>query len=317
MTAQLTPELDVLDIDATTRTTVVRPGMCGPGSLFVGQIGDWTWDTVSALCDTNVYTARDSGGAPTYLAFHYFHVRASTNFHVRGLTFGDVLRVDSRVFGFGSESVLTLHEIRRDRPSRRTNPSRRIDPDEFYAHPDPECLYAQNFNRWVARGASGGNSDLRSSSPVDFRHGHLPSLPAEYSPRRAYDDLRSLRTAPPPSDERSRLTVDYPIDVTRDLNGVGLLYFAAYFSIVDWALLRLWRHRGGTDAGFLDRVVLDQRLCYLGNADAGTVLRVELAHRRGGELAEADETVRAVLTDRDTGRPIAVAVQQVRTGVAA
>ena len=87
----LTPELELLGPDATTRTTVVRPGMCGPGSLFVGQVGDWTWDTVSALCDTNVYTARDADGMPTYLAFHYIHLRGGADLHVRGMTFGDVL----------------------------------------------------------------------------------------------------------------------------------------------------------------------------------------------------------------------------------
>ncbi|MGW4463800.1 LnmK family bifunctional acyltransferase/decarboxylase [Micromonospora sp. NPDC004704] len=304
----LTPELELLGPDATTRTTVVRPGMCGPGSLFVGQIGDWTWDTVSAVSGTNVYTARDAGGAPTYLAFHYFHLRGGADLHVRGMTFGDVLRVDSRAFAFGSESVLTLHEIRRG-----DVPARKIDPDEFYAHPDPACLYAQNFNRWVVRGPSGGNGDLRSASPPGFRHDHLPALPARYSPRRAYGDLRDLYAAPEPVDGIDRLVLDYPVDPSRDLNGVGLLYFAAYFSIVDWAVLRLWRHRGGTDAGFLRRVVLDQRLSYLGNADAGAVLRARVSRQSGGDVPGADETVRVVLTDRDTGRPIAVALQQVRT----
>ncbi|MBW4720358.1 LnmK family bifunctional acyltransferase/decarboxylase [Saccharothrix obliqua] len=312
MSTPLTPELVRTGPDATTRTTVVRPGMCGPGSLFVGRIGDWTWDTVSAVCDTNAYTARDSRGAPTYLAFHYFHVRGSESTHVRGLTFGDLLRVDSRVFGFGSESVLTLHRIRRG-----TGAPAGVEPDEFFAFDDPDCLYAQNFNRWVVRGASGGNEDLRSASPVDFRHAHLPTLPGEHSPRRAHAELRALLTAEPPADERSRLTLDYPVDVSRDLNGVGLLYFAAYFSIVDWALVRLWRHRGGSDAGFLGRVVLDQRIAYLGNADAGAVLRVRVTREAGGDVPGADETVRAVVVDRDTGRPIAVAVQQVKTGGAA
>ncbi|CCH31895.1 LnmK family bifunctional acyltransferase/decarboxylase [Actinosynnema sp. NPDC047251] len=312
MTAQLTPELVATGPDATTRTTVIRPGMCGSGSLFVGQIGDWTWDTVSTVCGTNAYTARDGRGAPTYLAFHYFHVRGSESLHVRGLTFGDLLRVDSRVFGFGSESVLTLHRIRRG-----TGAPEHVDPAAFFAFDEPDCLYAQNFNRWVVRGASGGNEDLRSASPVDFRHEHLSALPPEHSPRRAHARLRALMTAEPPADERSRLVVDYPIDVSRDLNGVGLLYFAAYFSIVDWALVRLWRYRGGSDAGFLGRVVLDQRIAYLGNADAGAVLRVRLSREPGGDVPGADETVRAVLADRDTGRPIAVAEQQVKTGVVA
>ncbi|WP_435122048.1 LnmK family bifunctional acyltransferase/decarboxylase [Micromonospora tulbaghiae] len=304
----LTPELELLGPDATTRTTVVRPGMCGPGSLFVGQVGDWTWDTVSALCDTNVYTARDADGMPTYLAFHYIHLRGGADLHVRGMTFGDVLRVDSRSFASGSESVLTLHEIRRgDRPGRV------VDPDEFYAHPDPACLYAQNFNRWVVRGPSGGNGDLRSASPPGFRHAHLPVLPARHSPRRAYAQLRALGAEPDPSDPLDRLALDYPVDPSRDLNGVGLLYFASYFSIVDWASLRLWRHRGGTDAGFLRRIVLDQRMSYLGNADVGAVLRVRVSRRPGADVTGADETVRVVLADRDTGRPLAVALAQTRT----
>ncbi|MER7165758.1 LnmK family bifunctional acyltransferase/decarboxylase [Micromonospora sp. NPDC000207] len=305
----LAPGLVVTGSDGTTRTELVRPGMCGPGSLFVGQVGDWTWDTVSAVTDTNVYTARDVGGAPTYLAFHYLEVRGGPGLTVRGLTFGDVLRVDSRAFGFGSESVLTLHEIRRT--PRRAG---RIDPDRFHAYEDPDCLYARTFNRWVVRGASGGNGDLCSASPVGFRHDHLPTLPTTHSPRRAYARLRDLASAVPPADDRSRLVVDYPVDPSRDLNGVGLLYFAAYFSIVDWAVLRLWRHRGGSDAGFLRRTVLDQRMSYLGNADAGTVLRVSVTHHGGGDVPGADESIRAVLTDRDTGRPIAVAEQQATTG---
>lgn len=297
----LTPELRMLGPDATTRTTVVRPGMCGPGSLFVGQVGDWTWDAVSAACGINAYTARDERGAPTYLAFHYIHLRGGAGLRIRDLTFGDELRVDSRVFGFGSESVLTLHEIRRG-----GHRGRRVDPDGFFAYDDPRCLYAQNFNRWVVRGSSGGNDTLHSASPAGFRHDHLPVLDPRYSPRRAHAGLR----APTPGDEHADLTVDYPIEPARDLNGVGLLYFAAYFSIVDWALVRLWRHRGGTDAGFLARTVHDQRIAYLGNADVGAVLRVRLTRCPGGTVPGADETVRAVLTERGSGRAIAVAEQQ-------
>ena len=36
------------ETEAVTRTEVVRPAMCGHNALFVGQIGDWTWDTVAA-----------------------------------------------------------------------------------------------------------------------------------------------------------------------------------------------------------------------------------------------------------------------------
>ncbi|OLR94820.1 LnmK family bifunctional acyltransferase/decarboxylase [Actinokineospora bangkokensis] len=308
MSAPTAAGLALTGPDSTTRTEVVKPGMCGPGSLFVGEVGDWTWDTVSAVCRTDAYTARDALGAPTYLAFHYFHVRGAGSLNLRDLTFGARLRVDSRVFGFGSESVLTLHEV------RAGGPPRVLDPDAFHAFADPDCLYASTFNRWVVRGASGGNGDLRSASPAGFEHEHLPLLPAEHSPRRAHAALRALVPGFDGPAGADALDLDYPVEAARDLNGVGLLYFAAYFAIVDWGLVRLWRHRGGTDAGFLRRVVLDQRVAYLGNVDAGSVLRVRVRREPGGTVAGADETVSALLTERGTGRPIAVARQQVDTG---
>ena len=37
-----TPE--VRGTDTLTRREIVRPGMCGHNSLFVGQVGDWTFE---------------------------------------------------------------------------------------------------------------------------------------------------------------------------------------------------------------------------------------------------------------------------------
>src|SRR5437588_4159289 len=101
------------ETEAVTRTEVVRPAMCGHNALFVGQIGDWTWDAVSALCGTDVLRARNRAGTPTYLSFYYYRIRGSRRFHLRTPTFGDTLHVASRLFDFGSEAVLTLHRIAR------------------------------------------------------------------------------------------------------------------------------------------------------------------------------------------------------------
>lgn len=297
-----------IDDSTVTRTEVVKPGMCGPSSLFMGEVGDWTWDTVSALCGTNAFDARNAAGDPTYLSFYYFHVRGSRDLHVNALTFGDELAVTSRLFGFGSESVLALHRI--GRGGGRTG---ELDPDRFYAFDDPGCIYVETFNRWISRGAPGSNEGLVKSSPVDFRHEHLPTLPGAYSPRKVYGHARSTGTflARKPDDPVT-FTADYPVEPSRDLNGVGLLYFASYFAIVDWVLLRFWRHRGLAVADFLRRVVLDQRLCYLGNANADSVLRLRLecwpAPDGEGE-GEDEEIVNLVMEDR--GRVIAVSTLRV------
>lgn len=310
---------EVCGADVVTRQEVVRPGMCGHNSLFVGQVGDWTWDAVSALCGVDALRATDPTGAPTYLSFYYYRIHGSRRMHLRTPTFGDRLRITSRLFDFGSESVLTLHRISRagTAPPGATGGTVTdaadgdFDVDEFYRFAGEDHLYVENFNRWITRGRERSNENLVRSSPIGFRHRHLPKLPDRYSPRLVCHRARTRLTFL--DEDAYRLdgpewTVDYQIDVSRDLNGVGLLYFASYFAIVDWALLRLWRRLGRTDADFLARVLLDQQMCCLGNADGGRMLTAAL--RRWRPVAGGDtEAIDIVLRERDSGRILAVCTQ--------
>lgn len=108
------------------------------------------------------------------------------------------------------------------------------------------------------------------------------------------------------------MTIEHPVDVVRDVNGVGLLYFASYFSMVDEALLALWRKQGGTDAAFLDRTVADQQICYLGNADVDAVLTLSTSSwRRTDDPGE--EVTDVLIRDRDTDRVIAVSTTRTLT----
>lgn len=313
-----------LDTTASfTRTELVRPAMCGHNSLLVGQIGDWTWDAVSAACGTDVLRARDRTGVPTYLSFYYYRIRGGRGFHLRTPTFGDELAVQSRVFGFGSESVLTLHRIGRTEGGADGAGYRPlaggavpIDPDQFYAATDDGHLYVETFNRWIARSRDGSNEELVRSSPVGFQYAHLPRLPDRYSPRLPCQRARSeltFRRNPGVGPVPPELALTYEVDPSRDLNGVGLLYFASYFSIVDWALLRLWRELGRTDHSFLERVVVDQQLCYLGNADAGGVIAIS-ARRWLPATAGDPEVVDIVLRERGSRRLLAVCTLSILSG---
>lgn len=301
------PGLERLDESTVARTERVTPGMCGPNSLFAGSLGDWTWDAVSAVCGIDVYDARDRDGRPAYLSFSYFRIRAGHALHPLGLRFGDRLEVVSRVFGQGSESVLTLHRVRRP---DGTAP-RSIEPAAFYTGNDPASLYVENFNRWISRSRAHSNRGLTRASPPGFRHRHLPTVPRAHSPRLAYAHARehgTLLDADPAGRTAvvAGFTVDYPVEASRDLNGVGLLYFATYFSILDWALLRLWRRLGRPGRDFLHRVLLDQRLCYLGNAEADATIRVSLTLWRA-DADPGDELVEATLHDTAEGTLLAVA----------
>jgi len=298
------------DVQASSvyRTATITPAMSGSNSLFMGQIGDWTWEAVSAISGTNVLTARNATGAPTYLAFYYFHIKASASMHLGSLSFGDHIDVTSTLFNFGSESILTLHKIRT--ASAGEPDFAPIDCADFYENPEDQCIYVENFNRWVARSREHSNEDLVKSSPAEFRYMHLPVLPEAYSPRHVYNYARSHHTfldnsALGYSLANDEFYIEYPIDITRDINAVGLVYFAAYFAIVDWAVLQLWRHLRRPDESFLKRIILDQKLCYLGNADIHAVLgiRVQLwKHPRDPHK----EIFNVVIQDRASVRVIAV-----------
>jgi probable biosynthetic protein (TIGR04098 family) len=306
------------DPSVLTRTEVIRPAMCGHNSLFVGQIGDWTWDAVSQLCGTDVLTARTQSGAPAYLSFYYYRIRGNRRFHLRTPAFGDRLRVATRVFGFGSESVLTLHRLWRLTSDRGLpDPDDALEPENFYRF-DDDCLYVENFNRWVTRGRARSNQDLVRSSPPGFRYAHLPALPSAYSPRLLCKQARSRLSFIDPGTSGSHAVgapfrARYSVDPTRDLNGAGLLYFATYFSIIDWALLRLWRELGRDDQSFLDRVVVDQQLCYLGNADASCQVDATVQRLEGPEAAPA-EAFDVVLREHGDDRLLAVCTLRVLPG---
>ncbi|MFJ5787134.1 LnmK family bifunctional acyltransferase/decarboxylase [Streptomyces hydrogenans] len=293
--------------DGLSRHVVVAPGMCSGGSLVFGRIGDWTWEAVSESCRMNVHAARTADGDPAYLSFYYFHVRGGDVVHPHGLTFGDELRVDSRTFQFGSQSVITLHRLA---PAGLDLPDGPLDPAEVYAHPHPDCLYAENFNRWIARTTAGSNQGLAQVTPPGFAYQDLPVLPNAHSPRSLVGRARATGSfhpdGPPGFHEAGRTqTYPYALDVVRDLNGAGLMYFASYFAVFDTMLLRLWRSLGRTDGQFLRRKVLDQKIGYFGNADPGAVFTVTVRRwTRTG--APGTEVADMALRDAATGQLIAV-----------
>lgn len=304
---------EMLGASSIYRWVTVKPAMSGHNSLFVGQIGDWTWDAVTALCGTNVFNATNASGAPTYLAFYYFHMRGSPTFHPSRFTFGDRIEVLSTPFNFGSESILTLHKIKKQ--EQDDGSGRTLDLGEFYESPSGDCLYVETFNRWIARSREKSNQDLIRSSPVDFKYAHLSSLPERYSPRLVCSYARTHHTFHDAQSPGYVCVVDgfqteYRVDITRDVNAVGLIYFASYFSIIDGALLKLWKSLGRSAQSFLTRAVLDHRLCYFGNADLDSVLRITLkSWKKAG--TPGHEVFNATVQDCATAQIIAVCTMHV------
>jgi probable biosynthetic protein (TIGR04098 family) len=313
-----TSDIRTAEQSALWRQVVVSPGMCSGGSLVFGRIGDWTWEAVAAACDTNVHAARTATGEPAYLSFYYFRVRGGKIIHPHGLAFGDELHVSSRVFQFGSQSVLTLHRLA---PADLGLADTPLEPAEVYERPHPDCMYAENFNRWIVRSHPGSNQGLAEVAPPDFAVTDLPRLPNEYSPRTLVGRARAAGgfCAPAPAGfavAGPEYTFEYELDTARDLNGAGLVYFASYFSMFDTMLLRLWRLLGRGDRLFLQRRVIDQKVGFFGNADSGSVFAISI--RRWCSPAQPEvEIADMALRDSATGRLLAVTAIEIEMDSAA
>lgn len=295
------------DRSVLSRHVVVSPGMCGAGSLIFGRIGDWTWETVGAACRTNVHAARTDEGHPAYLSFYYYRVRGGKVVHPHGLRFGDELHVTSRVFQFGTQSVLTLHRLA---PASLGLADTTLEPAEAYEMPHPDCMYAENLNRWISRRDPGSNRSFTEIVPATFAIGDLPRLPGPYSPRTMVGRAREAGGFCVPAPRGFAVvgpdhSFRYTLDAARDINGAGLLYFAAYFSIFDTALLRLWRALGRSYEQFLQRRVTDQKLGYFGNADPGTEFTITVRRWCSTKIPET-EIADMALRDSATGRLLAV-----------
>jgi probable biosynthetic protein (TIGR04098 family) len=300
------------DDSASSRRVIVSPGMCSGGSLVFGAIGDWTWEAVTAACRVNVYAARTGEGQPAYLSFYYYRVRGGNVVHPHGLTFGDELQVSSRVFYFGSQSVLTLHRLA---PASLGLADTPLDPAEMYELPHPDCMYAENLNRWISRSRPGSNQDFAKVAPPDFAFADLPRLPNQYSPRTLVGKAHKAGGFCSPAPQGFAMAgperiFEYALDTVRDINGAGLVYFAAYFSIFDTALLHLWRSLSRSDEQFLQRRVIDQKMAYFGNADPGAVFKITI--RRWCSMAQPEiEIVDMTLRDSPTGRLLAVTTVEI------
>jgi probable biosynthetic protein (TIGR04098 family) len=274
------------------RRVTLTPSMTGHNDLFLAQVADWTWESVSAMCGTETYRERNEHGSLTFLSFVYLRISAPPDLQPHHFTFGDAIDVVTTAYRSGNDAIVTRHVV--------THASR--------------SLSIETLNRWVTRSRPDSNELVRST-PQGFDTSNLPILPDDESPRAAYDLARKAGTFHDVNSPDYELfvddfAVDYTIDAARDLNGVGLVFFASFASIIDSALLRLWRHLGRDTTSFLSRIVREQQIAFTANAAIDATLRITLRAWRRREDPR-DEVFNVVVRDPARGRVVVVSTLHV------
>lgn len=165
------------------------------------------------------------------------------------------------------------------------------------------ALTARIMTSFSKFGEAGSNTSLLKGQPVipdGCEITPLPALPdfaAQYRARRAAD-------LPPPVFE-----CEYEILPPNDINGVGLLYFAAYPTIVDLGAMQYFGRRLFSDSSTISRDVY-----YFANCGPSETLIFRIH-----DVEETDETIRfdATLSRKSDGKVMAfVATNKVLTAAA-
>lgn len=179
------------------------------------ELGDIHWAMITDFLKSPSSAITDEAGDRLYATFTRIRLDAKPD--LRTFSENDPLAISSRLERYGASFFFGHHDVVSDRAG---------------------CS-ATTMSTFAKYGERGANTSLIKGSPTIVTPGALPSL-AEFP---AYGvEYRARREVLP---EGCLFECDYDILAGHDINGVGLLYFAAYPMIFD---LCLERHEG---KGFL------------------------------------------------------------------
>lgn len=267
------------DPPGTSRRRIrIELSMCGQHNLlaerFLGCVGDWTWDLVDRWCGVDPYNAFTSNGEHTYLSYTYIHVKGSPSQSFNSLPLGAEIDVTSRAFNTGKNAIASMHVLRPIGRGGNSAPTF----EEMYESPDQQAIYISTMNRWISR-ADSGNEDLLSSKPVGFSSERLSVVPPNLALNTRFRETLESGAFGLSSGFDQCLAKScrstYDIDRDRDVNGVGLLFYASYFHLVDMALARALHEFNENDVEIC-REIIEEELIYLANANLNDVLILDV-----------------------------------------
>lgn len=255
----------------TRRTTINMPQMAMRGlseSWLFKEMGDLHWHTLCKGLETPSSAIADSEGFRLYATFT--RIRLDLGAPLTEFRENDDLLLDLAPSRFGAGMFFGEIDIAGARANGR-------------------ATLMTSFSKF---GEAGANTSLMKGQPVIPDGCAIPSLPAAPPFAQEYRTLRAEELPP------ALYETEYEMQPVHDINGVGLLYFAAYPMIAD-----LCAGRHGGPAFFTNHSTTSRDICYFANAmpDETLVFRLH-------EWEQTPEQVRyrATLSRKSDGKAMAL-----------
>lgn len=247
--------------------------------LLLAHAGHLQWTSIARAVGTPLSKLRTASGAEVYATFYFIEERFPESAPISTFALDDELRFGVFLRAFKNLAVeghivfdrRALVEPLLDRCGERW-------PGDEGVSAHPTIRFGNIFITPDA-----GNSALRVAPPANANFSRLPSLPNDENPyqiTKAAEEsgelgLIDMHTWQPVAGEAAE--VRYTIDVDRDTNGAGLVYFANYVAFMESAERQAMQSGGFTYAQAVGRSLLRRRLGYYGNAAVDDTVRTRVS----------------------------------------
>jgi len=219
--------------------------------LMLKYAGHFQWQSIAAAAGLPLSSLRTADGGEVYASFYYIDIVIPAAAPLESFRLDDTVRFEISLRAFKNIAFEGLVVF--DRPER------------LHAAESPRIRFANIFIT-----PTQGNSRLRVAPPAQADFHALPPLPNEENPyqlTRAASESGSLGLVDGWTSIASYVH-RYDIDVDRDTNGAGLVYFANYVAFMDTA------ERLTLRAQPVERSLRHRRIAYYGNADVDDTLTI-------------------------------------------
>lgn len=232
--------------------------------LMLKYAGHFQWQSIAAAAGLPLSTLRTTSGGEVYASFYYIDISIPDAAPLESFRLDDTVRFAIALRAFKNIAFEGL--VRFDRPERLGDDSPFIRFANIFITPEK------------------GNSRLRVAPPAQADFRELPPLPNEENPYQLTRAASESGTLGLVDGWEAVTSYDhrYAIDIDRDTNGAGLVYFANYVAFMDTA------ERLALDGRAPGRSLRRRKIAYYGNADVNDALTI------GVTLFRSDEHPRAL-----------------------
>lgn len=254
--------------------------------LLLKYAGHFQWQAIAAAAGMPLSVLRTIRGDEVYASFYYIEELIPESVPLESFRLDDVVRFFVALRAF--KNVAVEGRVVFERPERLSD-RERVEAALAPGGVDPELPFIRFANIFIT--PEQGNSRLRVAPPAQADFRELPLLPNEENPyhlTRAASESGSLGLVDDGWEEIGTHEHRYAIDVDRDTNGAGLVYFANYVAFMDTAeRLAIDAVVPQSDiAGVKERSLRHRRIAYYGNADVSDTLVIRVTVLRNGAMPQ-------------------------------